>query len=291
MSTRKTFQSRASDSVPKFSRTDAHPVIPVSWRWQPTRPEGASSLDGTGYDAASRFNLRDIRIHADEQRVEVSSPEGPHEREAEHVAEKLVGARAVTPGVSRLPARPGAASPNRAGAAEHGDTVLPEVETARGGGQPLPSSLRNYFEPRLKHDLGNVRIHADEQSARLSRALDAAAFTRGNDIFFGPSAFSPDSTAGRTLIAHELVHTIQQERIPSQPLLQRQPASSARVLREDTPDNPRIEGVPGKRGGLGSARHRRQHHHLPEQLRGDVGRGGRVPCHSRGSSGALAACL
>jgi hypothetical protein len=66
------------------------------------------------------------------------------------------------------------------------------------------------MEARFGHDLRDVKIHADDQSARSAEALDANAFTIGRSISFGPDKYQPGSASGRQLLAHELTHVIQQ---------------------------------------------------------------------------------
>lgn len=56
----------------------------------------------------------------------------------------------------------------------------------------------------------HVRIHDDGPAADLSRRLLARAFTWGRDIFFAEGRFDPETQAGRRLLAHELVHVLQQ---------------------------------------------------------------------------------
>jgi hypothetical protein len=79
-----------------------------------------------------------------------------------------------------------------------------------GGGDALPARTRDYFEKRLGHDLGGVRIHAGERAAASARGIDAAAYTLGSDIAFGAGRWQPDSAAGQRLLAHELAHVVQQ---------------------------------------------------------------------------------
>jgi Domain of unknown function (DUF4157) len=81
-----------------------------------------------------------------------------------------------------------------------------------GSGQRLPDSTQHYFEPRLGHKFDHIRVHSDETAAEAARSLNARAFTLGNDVVFGAGQYQPYTTAGRRLLAHELVHTIQQER-------------------------------------------------------------------------------
>ena len=79
------------------------------------------------------------------------------------------------------------------------------------GGSPLDKATRNFFEPRLGYDLGSVRLHTGSAASESTRALDARAYTLGNDIVFGSGEFDADSDGGRHLIAHELAHVVQQD--------------------------------------------------------------------------------
>lgn len=80
-----------------------------------------------------------------------------------------------------------------------------------GSGFPLDSSTRETMETRIGYDFGKVRIHADTDSSRSAVAINAAAYTVGNDIVFGEGQYRPDTQKGLTLLAHELVHTVQQQ--------------------------------------------------------------------------------
>lgn len=77
-------------------------------------------------------------------------------------------------------------------------------------GQPLHKTLRMKLEQAFNTSLCNVRIHSDWQAARWCRMLGAQAFTVGQDIFFAPGRFAPDTPAGLHLLAHELSHVLQQ---------------------------------------------------------------------------------
>jgi outer membrane protein OmpA-like peptidoglycan-associated protein len=90
-----------------------------------------------------------------------------------------------------------------------------------GSGRPLPAQERDYFETRFGHDFGRVRVHTDARAARSAEALNARAYTSGNDVVFGPGQYSPESGEGRRLLAHELTHVVQQAR-GAAPLIQRQ---------------------------------------------------------------------
>jgi uncharacterized protein YcfJ len=88
---------------------------------------------------------------------------------------------------------------------------LPAIrETLAESGQPLPSALRASAEARLGHDFGRVRIHAGPEAARSATAVQAAAYTVGNDVVFGAGRFAPETPAGERLLVHELAHVVQQ---------------------------------------------------------------------------------
>jgi hypothetical protein len=57
-----------------------------------------------------------------------------------------------------------------------------------------------------------VRVHTGAAASSSAWALNAVAYTVGNDIVFGESQYAPDTRAGQQLLAHELVHTVQQGR-------------------------------------------------------------------------------
>jgi len=81
----------------------------------------------------------------------------------------------------------------------------------RSPSQPLDAAVRLEMQPRFGRDLSSVRVHTDERAAESAQAVDAAAYTVGNDVVFGRGRYAPQSAAGRQLIAHELTHVAQQD--------------------------------------------------------------------------------
>ena len=76
-------------------------------------------------------------------------------------------------------------------------------------GEPLDQATRSFMEPRFGHDFSKVRVHRDE-TVKAARAVSALAYTVGQDIVFGAGQYSPQSSEGKKVLAHELAHTIQQ---------------------------------------------------------------------------------
>jgi hypothetical protein len=100
-----------------------------------------------------------------------------------------------------------------------------QIERLRGGGQPLPESLRAQFEPRFGQDFSDVRLHTGSDAAEAAQNIGAKAFTVGNDVAFGAAQYSPETGAGKTLLAHELTHVVQQKAGTTGPTIQRQPGT------------------------------------------------------------------
>jgi hypothetical protein len=88
-------------------------------------------------------------------------------------------------------------------------------------GLPLPEPARIPFESQFGCDFSDVRIHDDSRSVDMAKALDARAFTFGNNIVFDKGEYRPGSVEGQKLVAHELVHVTQQ--IPFEPQRQGKP--------------------------------------------------------------------
>jgi len=104
------------------------------------------------------------------------------------------------------------AKPNTSRTPEATHDVESRIQSLRGGGQPLSESSRAFFEPRFGRDFSQVRVHTDSRAYESARKLNAQVFTMGNDIYFNSGRFSPYTSSGRHLLAHELTHVIQQSK-------------------------------------------------------------------------------
>jgi hypothetical protein len=82
------------------------------------------------------------------------------------------------------------------------------------GGEPLDSDTRGDMEARLGADFSDVRVHTDSAAHESAQDVGARAYTVGNNVVFQRDAYSPSSHEGRTTLAHELTHVIQQRSGP-----------------------------------------------------------------------------
>lgn len=93
-------------------------------------------------------------------------------------------------------------------------SVPPVVhDVLRSSGRPLDRPTRSFMESRFGSDFSGVRVHDDARAAESARAVNARAYTVGQDIVFARESFEPHTSAGKALLAHELAHTIQQHGI------------------------------------------------------------------------------
>ena len=89
-------------------------------------------------------------------------------------------------------------------------SIESKLKSNKGGGKAMPDRTRNFMESRFGNDFSNVKLHTDNQAVQMNRDLNAKAFTHGNDIYFNSGQYNPESNSGKSLLAHELTHTIQQ---------------------------------------------------------------------------------
>jgi hypothetical protein len=98
---------------------------------------------------------------------------------------------------------------------EPGDTQQPDGsaivnEVLASPGHALDPAARTFMELRFGCDFGHVRVHHDGKAAESAKSIRALAYTNGHDIVFSNGQYNPNTQAGRRLLAHELVHTMQQ---------------------------------------------------------------------------------
>lgn len=79
-----------------------------------------------------------------------------------------------------------------------------------GGGRPLTPDVRTDMETRLGHDFGDVRVHNDSAAHESAKSVSAQAYTVGSNVVFQRDTYDPGSQAGKTMLAHELTHVVQQ---------------------------------------------------------------------------------
>jgi len=185
-------------------------------------------------------------------KLEIGHPSDEFEVEADRVAHELVHEK-VTPSrpketkvakriQTKISSLPGKTSKNT-----KTNALLPRSvnQTLTSAGQPLQSDTREFMERRFGQDFGRVRIHSDAPAAKSAGEINAKAYTAGNNIVFGEGQYQPATIEGKSLLAHELTHVVQQE------------ASSASTVQRQLV-TPLAAG-----GGLGGVMDRDRQQHSP----------------------------
>jgi hypothetical protein len=85
-----------------------------------------------------------------------------------------------------------------------------QLGNSKGGGSPLSDEARSFMEPRFGTDFSDVKVHTDSSAVQMNQDIQAQAFTHGQDIYFNSGKYSPDTNEGKSLLAHELTHVVQQ---------------------------------------------------------------------------------
>ena len=78
--------------------------------------------------------------------------------------------------------------------------------------QPLAPGVAESMGQRFRADFSAVRLHQGTQAHTHADALDARAYTIGEDIVLGRNAPPLSSDGGKRTLAHELAHVVQQRR-------------------------------------------------------------------------------
>lgn len=153
-----------------------------------------------------------------ETKLAISEPGDVYEQETDRVTEEVISMSPVDAnkkqsGSMTLPLVQRHAS---AGSA----TGLPEVppivnEVLNSPGKPLDDDARSFLELRFGHDFSKVRVHTDGRAVQSAQAVNALAYTVGENVVFASGQYSPQTVAGRHILAHELTHVVQQTAAPA----------------------------------------------------------------------------
>jgi hypothetical protein len=158
-------------------------------------------------------------------KLRIGPVDDPLEREADRIADAVIADRSI----ASVAGAPSSALQRKCAACEAEEEgmvrrkesgIAPAtrngaeaaVAAVSHGGIPLTADQRAYFEPRFGRDLSRVRVHLHPRAHDAAGAIEARAYTSGMNIAFALGQFSPSSTDGRRLIAHELAHVAQQDR-------------------------------------------------------------------------------
>lgn len=87
-------------------------------------------------------------------------------------------------------------------------------DVVSGSGSQLDTGVRKDMESRMGQDFSDVRVHTGDTADASAKSVSAHAYTVGSNIVFQRGAYDPESSAGKTMLAHELTHVVQQRNGP-----------------------------------------------------------------------------
>ncbi|TAH35489.1 MAG: DUF4157 domain-containing protein [Planctomycetota bacterium] len=152
----------------------------------------------------------DGRLHAPapaliQPKLRIGTPGDAHEREADRVADRVLAGRDA--GTALLPMQAYARqAPGPDGAAPPSSVE----RVVASPGAPLQPAVVESMAARFGYDFSRVRVHLGPAAERSARDLRAEAYTVGHHVVFGAGRFAPATQEGRSLLAHELTHVVQQ---------------------------------------------------------------------------------
>lgn len=151
-------------------------------------------------------------------KLRISEPGDEYERESDHIADQIM--RMPEPSLQRqieseeedeeIIQRK--ATPTSPLTSDSSPADVPPIvhEVLNSPGQPLDPETRTFMESRFGYDFSQVRIHTDAKAVESAQAVDSLAYTVRQNIAFGAGQYAPKTANGQQLLAHELVHVMQQ---------------------------------------------------------------------------------
>ena len=190
-------QHKANDVIQLLQRDLGNHYLQMTAREDPI---GMSKTD----QECSLGNCRNCILHGVQAKLVIGEPGDIYEQEADRVADIVMRMSKPTKlkerGESKVIRGP------------YGSIQGLEncIQSDYSSDQALPIYTRAFYEPRFGYDFGGVRTHTDVIANSFCRALNARAFTLGQDIFFRQGEYDPEGSDGKRLLAHELAHVVQQ---------------------------------------------------------------------------------
>ena len=198
------------DSVEREADPQVKPASPAANSFMVQRKCACGADTSSGECEGCREN----KLLGIQTKLRISEPGDAYEQEADRVADEVMRMPEPANGSEIQKASPNFVvqrrTPNASSAIAEAPPIVQEVLSSPG--QPLDAATRGFFEPRFGYDFGSVRVHADQKASTSANATKARAYTFDNHIVLGKGEHATQADGDRKLIAHELVHVIQQNK-------------------------------------------------------------------------------
>jgi hypothetical protein len=156
-------------------------------------------------------------------KMEISQPQDAAEIQADKVAEGVIqGDPKIAKTALTQNAVSGINAKSEGSTMQTTDAFDSQLQSTKGQGQKLDNNTKSDLEQHTGTDLNSVNIHTNSNASEMSENINAKAFTHGQDIYFKQGQYNVTSTEGKSLLAHEVAHTVQQGEGKVQPKIQRE---------------------------------------------------------------------
>ena len=148
---------------------------------------------------------------SDQKKMNIRKPaEKDSEKKRQRIKKESAGLNALQQTVGNRAIQRLLAQRSGDGPSQLDDETADRINSQRGRGENLNTSVQAEMQDSFGYDFSNVNIHTSSESDSINEQLGAKAFTTGQDIFFQQGSYEPDSSQGKELLAHELTHVVQQ---------------------------------------------------------------------------------
>lgn len=221
-----------------------------------------SSPAGTSANEASSGQMKPIAQHVTPSVQRKESADQMGQMDIESTEDKMGAINYKGPEIQRKeedgPLTP---DPVAATTEENPPTEVPfedKLQATKGQGSPLPIDVKSEMKTNFGADFNNVKVHTGTQAEEMSSSIGAQAFTHQNDVYFNTNKFSPSTTPGKFLLAHELMHTIQQGAVPVEAKEEQPDVKTSPFIPEQTTNVPESKTTTSEVGTVGPKKPKRK---------------------------------
>jgi hypothetical protein len=208
-------QRRAVNSILHLQQTIGNQAIVRLFQAVPENIDASSPSSKStrfAYDF-NRIPVEATAVSIIQPKLRANAPKDRYEQEADRVADQVLRQRIPEqdkPPKGVIQSKASQQAAEGEGGREVNEDLGSRLSRRKGGGNFMSGQVRAFVESRMQYDFSKVRVHTDNEAARMNKELGARAFTHDWDIYFGVGQYSPLSIEGKRLLAHELTHVVQQ---------------------------------------------------------------------------------
>ena len=170
------------------------------------QPEAGESEDKINMEAEDDDSVNMKTDDEEMVNTQANEDEGTIQEKIQQKSEDEEVKMKGSPGLPAPSSKPTGAGKNFAS-----NSFASQLHGSKGSGKGLPDSTQQELGQKMGSDFSHVQIHTDSTADKMNKEIGAKAFTHKDHIYFRQGNYSPDTSKGKRLLAHELTHVIQQK--------------------------------------------------------------------------------